>query len=161
MFIALKYVHLLSLVIWIGSIIFFSFVGAPAIFKSFDRQTAGDIVGVIFPKYFLVNQIFCSVSIVTLALIGYKAGFQMSIKAGLLILALMCGLVAYSSLVNAPQAREAKQQYRAEPDGQKKEELRKKFGKLHGISMALNATTLLLGLILLFFSIKYISISLS
>ena len=54
-----KFFHLMSLVVWIGSIIFFSFFGAPSIFKVLDRGLAGDVVGSIFPKYWMIGYI-CS-----------------------------------------------------------------------------------------------------
>jgi len=40
-----RFLHLFSLVVWQGSIIFFSFFTAPAIFKSLPREEAGDVVG--------------------------------------------------------------------------------------------------------------------
>lgn len=156
---AVKYAHMLTLVIWIGSIIFFSFIGAPSIFKTLDRQTAGDVVGAIFPKYFLIWQVCAVLGVLTLFYIGVKTGFSSSVKAGLLTLVLMGGVTAYSSLVNAPQARDVKYQMRTETDDAAKEALRKKFGRLHGISMALNILTLVMGLVLLWFAVLYIQIS--
>lgn len=37
---------------WLGSIVFFSFVGAPALFREFDNERAGDAVNVVFPLYY-------------------------------------------------------------------------------------------------------------
>ena len=42
--------HLLALVCWLGSIIFFSFFAAPAVFKALERPQAGDVIGAIFPR---------------------------------------------------------------------------------------------------------------
>ena len=47
----LNFIYLLSLVCWIGSIIFFSFFVAPVVFKNLEREIAGDLVGSIFPRY--------------------------------------------------------------------------------------------------------------
>ena len=44
----IKFLHLLSLSIWVGAMVFFSFVAAPAIFKTLPRETSGDVVGKIF-----------------------------------------------------------------------------------------------------------------
>ncbi|VAX23058.1 hypothetical protein MNBD_NITROSPINAE04-787 [hydrothermal vent metagenome] len=159
MLVFVKYIHLLTLVIWVGSIVFFSFIGAPAIFKNFDKKTAGDIVGVIFPKYFMLGQVCSVLALITLVVIGMKTGFQSSVKVGLALLLIMAGVVAYSSMVNAPKAHEVKYQIRSEQDETKKAELRKQFGKLHGVSMILNLTTLILGLVLLFYFIRYVTLS--
>ncbi|VAX15696.1 hypothetical protein MNBD_NITROSPINAE01-100 [hydrothermal vent metagenome] len=160
MLIAIKYIHLISVSIWIGAIVFFSFIGAPAIFKTLDRQTAGDVVGAIFPKYFMLGQICSVTALVTLALVGLSTGFQSSVKIGIILLLVMGGIAAYSGMVNGPQARAVKEDIRAETDATKKAELKKKFGKLHGISMVLNIATLLLALSLLFFTVKYIALPL-
>jgi len=159
MLIISRYIHLLSIVVWIGSIVFFSFIGAPAIFRTLDRQAAGDVVGAIFPKYFMLWQVCSVLSILTLLHVGFVTGFSSSVKVGLVILALMGGITAYSSLVNGPQAREVKTQIRTETDEVKKEELKKKFGRLHGISMVLNIATLILGLVLIYFVIRYLPAS--
>ena len=37
----INFIHILSLVCWIGAIVFFSFFTAPAVFKTLDRPTAG------------------------------------------------------------------------------------------------------------------------
>ena len=154
----IKYIHLLSLAIWIGSIVFFSFIGAPTIFKTLDRQTAGDVVGAIFPKYFMLGQICSVTSLITLTLIGVSSGFHQTIKVALVILLVMGGISVYSGMVNGPQAREVKESIRTETDETRKAELKKKFGKLHGISMALNITTLVLALSLIFFTVRYMAL---
>ncbi|MZH42488.1 MAG: DUF4149 domain-containing protein, partial [Nitrospinae bacterium] len=53
----LNFIYLLSLVCWIGSIIFFSFFVAPVVFKTLEREKAGEIVGIIFPRYYMVGYV--------------------------------------------------------------------------------------------------------
>lgn len=152
-----KYFHLLSMAIWTGSMIFFSFIGAPAVFKALDRQTAGDVVGEIFPKYFAMGIICCLIAIVTLAMMGKMTGYTSEVRIGLGILLVMACLASYSGLVNGPQAREVKRLTRIEQDTVKKEELRKQFGKLHGISVMVNLTTIAMALGVLWLLPRYIS----
>ena len=52
-----NFIYLLSLVCWIGSIIFFSFIVAPIIFKTLDREKAGEVVRKIFPLYYKLGYI--------------------------------------------------------------------------------------------------------
>lgn len=42
-----------ALGMWLGSIVFFSFVGAPTTFAVLDREDAGTVVNAIFPRYYL------------------------------------------------------------------------------------------------------------
>jgi len=49
----LRSVESLGLGVWVGSILFFSFVAAPTAFRSLDTQNAGLFVRGIFPKYYL------------------------------------------------------------------------------------------------------------
>lgn len=41
-----------ALGVWLGSIVFFSFVAAPALFAELGRDRAGDAVNVVFPRYY-------------------------------------------------------------------------------------------------------------
>jgi len=41
-----------ALGMWLGSIVFFSFVGAPALFDELGEDRAGDAVNVVFPRYY-------------------------------------------------------------------------------------------------------------
>ncbi len=154
-----KYLHLLTLVSWLGSIIFFSFVAAPAIFKGFERKQAGEIVGALFPKYFLLEEVSVVLAVATLFFIGTKIGFGGGVKIAFVLLALMGGLVFYSGMVNGPRAREVKMEIRtAEGDEAKVAELRKEFGKLHGVSVIVNMIILLLGLVLLYYALGYLAL---
>ena len=63
----IHFVYILSLVGWVGSIVFFSFFTAPVIFKLLDREKAGEVVGVIcFPCWLalknslVLSKYFCS-----------------------------------------------------------------------------------------------------
>jgi uncharacterized membrane protein len=156
MLMALKYIHLLTIVIWIGSIIFFSFIGAPTVFKTFDRTMAGDVVGAIFPKYYTLGLACSLMALSTLVLISLKTNFTFHAKAGIAAILIMGAATIYSTYVVWPKAHELKYQIRAESDEGKIVELKKKFVKYHGISMILNIATLAFGLMLLYFTLKYL-----
>jgi hypothetical protein len=42
-----------ALGIWLGSVVFFSFVAAPALFSELGSDRAGEAVNVVFPRYYL------------------------------------------------------------------------------------------------------------
>lgn len=46
-----RFVSLVSLAMWIGSIVFFSLLATPTIFRALSRYDAGEVVAAMFPKY--------------------------------------------------------------------------------------------------------------
>lgn len=138
----LQFIHLLSLVIWIGSIVFFSFIAAPAIFKTLPRETAGDVVGRIFPQYYKVGCVCSVLALGTLPLIAPGATERMA------SLALMTAVAFYAAFVMGPKVRRLKEELRKVVGNM--EQKKRRFSKLHGISMGLNMLVLAMGLVLLF-----------
>lgn len=144
----IRFIHLLSLVVWIGGMAFFSFIAAPAIFKVLPRETAGDVVGEIFPKYWMMGYI-CGVSaLATILLMSMMERSYPWIRIGLLTL--MCGLSFYSGMIVGAKAVAVKADIRKADDPSKKEILRAEFRTIHKESTILNAMILLLGVIVIF-----------
>ena len=144
----IKFLHLLSLSIWVGAMVFFSFVAAPAIFKTLPRETSGDVVGKIFPKYWLLGYAACITAALTLVIMS--APEKTVSTARMTILALMTGAVFYNGLSVATKARGIKAEIRAAQRQEEKDGLRGRFKKLHALSAALNMLALALGVVLIF-----------
>ncbi|ODS34675.1 MAG: hypothetical protein SCARUB_00255 [Candidatus Scalindua rubra] len=151
-----KFIHLMSLVVWIGSIIFFSFFGAPSIFKVLERELAGNLVGNIFPKYWMIGYICSTVAIGSLLLL-WKMGTSSAIVRTIL-LSIMMIITFYTGLRIGPMVREAKTQMRATEDVEKKEELRQRFLKIHRRSSEMNVTILILGIVTIFMTAYHLRI---
>ncbi|MFQ5544305.1 MAG: DUF4149 domain-containing protein [Nitrospiria bacterium] len=144
----LKFIHLLSLVIWIGGIVFFSFVAAPAIFKTLPRAQAGDVVAKIFPIYYKIAYVCGPLSLGTL--LGVSIQKASSPVWNFLCIALMTVLTFYSGIVIGRKVRQLKKERNAASTDVIQQEKEKAFKKLHGISMALNMLVLMIGMILIF-----------
>ena len=142
MVILIHFIHLLSLVMWMGSIIFFSFFTAPVVFRLLDRQKAGELISAIFPKYYGLGYICSVVAAATLML--SPRGME---GPPLIFLAVMAACTFYAGLVINPQARVLKQKMQEQPEN--REALEPQFRSLHGWSVRLNATVLMFGLGLL------------
>ena len=138
----IHFIHLLSLVMWMGSIIFFSFFAAPTVFRLLDRQKAGEVVGAIFPKYYGLGYI-CSVLAAATLMLSPR-GMQ---GPSLIFLTIMTACTFYAGLVINPKARALKEQMQEHPEN--REALEPQFKSLHGWSVRLNATVLVFGLGLL------------
>ncbi|MBI3399485.1 MAG: DUF4149 domain-containing protein [Deltaproteobacteria bacterium] len=148
MIVILKFIHLLSLVIWVGGIIFFSFIAAPSIFKVLPRETAGDVVGDIFPKYWMMGYICSITALVTIIALSFLGRTYPWVRIGLLVL--MVGMTFYSGLAVGAKAREVKAQIHTTEDPAKKEMLRAEFKTMHKRSAILNGIILAFGLVVIF-----------
>ena len=144
----IRFIHLSSLVVWVGGIVFFSFIAAPAIFKALPRETAGDVVGEIFPKYWLIGYICSITALLTLAYMAVNEKMIPVVKISLLVL--MTLITFYSGLAVGSKVRSIKAEIKAIEDTTKKESLRTEFKSLHLKSVILNIALLILGIIFLF-----------
>ncbi|MBI5638746.1 MAG: DUF4149 domain-containing protein [Nitrospinae bacterium] len=137
-----KYIHLLTLCVWVGGMVFFSFIGAPAIFKHLTRDMAGTVVGAIFPKYWMMGYVCSLLLLGTLFYIakGNVSAFKMQFG----ILAVAVALSFVSGMVIGVKARDIKAQMNAEQNAEKREALHKEFGRIHGISAITNMAVLFL-----------------
>ncbi len=138
--------------------VFFSFIGAPAIFRTLDKKAAGDVVGVIFPKYYMTGYVCCALALLSLGWMATKTGESVSVRAGFALLLVMGGVTIYSGGPLHGKVVAIKRLIREEKDESRLAPLKKEFGKTHGISAALNMFTLALGLGLVFVATRYISL---
>jgi len=145
-----RFLHLFSLVVWQGSIIFFSFFAAPAIFKSLPKEEAGDVVGRIFPRYWAMGYICSVISLVSLIYLCYLA--DIFLKKRLTLLVIMTIITFYSGLYIGKKARVLKAEMRVAGPGGAKDALRKRFKKIHAISASLNMLVFVLGVFLIYFT---------
>lgn len=136
-----NFIYLLSLVCWLGSIIFFSFFVAPVVFKTLDREKAGEIVGIIFPRYYKLGYICGSLILLSFLMIG-DVGLKWCAWG---IMVLGSGL---AGLVINPKAKKIKEQLKSSPENEIPP-LEARFKTLHSLSVKLNALVLFSGLWLL------------
>lgn len=138
----ITFIHLLSLVCWIGSIVFFSFFTAPAVFITLGREQGGEMMSVLFPRYYGLGYACSVLAAATLLLSPMGAtGLRLPFLIG------MAACTFYAGLVISPSARTVKKQMKDEPEN--RETLEPRFQSLHAWSVRLNATVLILGLGLL------------
>ena len=143
----INFFYIFGLVCWIGSIIFFSFFAAPEIFKLLDREKAGELVGVIFPKYYLLGYI-CAALVLPALLTS--AGEFLKTKQILLFIMIIGWL--YAGLFISPKARDLKAKIKFASAREEQKPLEVQFKKMHSLAVKLNGTVLLAGLGLLWFS---------
>ena len=138
-----NFIYLLSLVVWIGSIVFFSFFVAPVVFKSLEREKAGELVGIIFPRYYKVGYA-CG----TLILLSFLGSGVEEIGLKWCAWGTMCLTSILGGVVVNPKAKLLKEKIKSASE-KEKSKLESKFKSLHSFSVKLNAATLFSGLWLL------------
>ena len=121
--------------VWIGSIIFFSSIIAPTVFKSLDEKSAGLFLRAFFPKYYVFGIIIGVLAIV----IDVKSHDNL---AFLLIGSMI--VLSFISRGLIPMINNARDMGDTGKD---------KFKKLHTFSVILNVVTLLIGLVYIYNSI--------
>ena len=138
-----NFIYLLSLVVWIGSIVFFSFFVAPVVFKSLEREKAGELVGIIFPRYYKLGYA-CG----TLILLSFLAAGTEGIDLKWCAWGTMCLTSVLAGVVVNPKAKLLKEKIKSASE-EEKSEFEAQFKSLHSFSVKLNAVTLFSGLWLL------------
>jgi len=143
----IHFVYILSLVCWVGSIVFFSFFTAPVIFKLLDREKAGEVVGVIFPRYYFLGYV-CAVMTLFSLLVSTQELFG---PKQILLFIMIVGWF-YAGLVVSPKSRNLKALRQSASSAEEQELYEVKFKKVHSLAVKLNGTVLLAGLGLLWVS---------
>jgi hypothetical protein len=129
----------------------FTFVVTPAIFRSFGRDQAGEIVGKLFPGFFLFCLAVSSAALVLFFLLGAEQTSRpYRVSLSLLVLAVVINAYVLFSL--HPRTVEVKQQVASFAHAAPDSPARREFRKLHAVSAGLNLFLLLDGTALLVMS---------
>ena len=141
------YLYGIVLSLWVGGMALFTFLLTPVIFASYSRDSAGGIVGKLFPSYFLFALAVSAAGLILLLLSFHgSGGLRYRISLTLISLAVVASL--YVNFRLYPEVLQAKQEVRsfeAAPDSPS----RVRFRRLHARSAILNLIMIADGLTLL------------
>jgi len=93
----------LALGVWLGAMVFFSFVAAPTVFSVLPEADAGTVVNAVFPKYYVFGAALGAVALAAGAGRGVLAGFGTPLLALLGATLVGVALFAYSRWVLVPR----------------------------------------------------------
>lgn len=159
---ALRYVYILALVVWLGGIVVLGALVAPTTFDVLQRRDpaagralAGDVFGLTIARFHYIEYAAGALLVVTLAgmrLLGPRPA-AFGVRAG--ILAAMLALTMYSGLVVLPQL-DILQQAAGVPLSQlpAADGRRVAFDGLHQLSMRLMLITMAGALVLLYWEAR-------
>ena len=140
--VAMLFVYLLSLVCWLGGMVFFIVVTQTA-FTVLPKVEAGTFLAALFPRYYLFGYI-CGVIAVILAIFLCVTRMPRTWWAiAALTLAIALGLTIYAGAVVRPRVAAIRTvTEEANPDPVRRAE----FDRLHHLSVMLNGAVMLLNL---------------
>lgn len=145
----LKMLTVSSVSVWVGAMLFFSFFVAPAAFSVLDRESAGRLVTMVFPRYFVFGLVLGLMGLAGVVGRLLTVGERQAPWTALVLVLLMLVLTGYALVFLLPAietARVAMQAAGAESGSAAPEA--QAFAWLHRLSVTLNGVTLLAGLAL-------------
>jgi len=158
----LRYVAVLALVVWVGGLVALGGIAAPSAFDVMTarqvpdgRALAGALFGEMFRRFTTIS--YAAGGVVLLMLIVRRIlgprPHRFAWRAGLA--AVMLATTAYGSIVVASRIQQLQRETAVSPSSLPVDDPRRvEFGRLHGLSTALQLVPLLGGLALLFWEIK-------
>ena len=117
----------LILALWVGGMAIFTFIVTPAIFKSYRRDQAGEIVGRLFPGYFLYTLILAALALVLFFIVANDQS-RLAYRISLRLLIIGTGHQPFIAFKIHPDAVKLKQQVtsfeRESPDSPARKQFR-------------------------------------
>ncbi len=126
-------IYRLAIAFWVGGVAIFTFVLTPIIFKSYNRDEAGRIVGYLFPAYFRWGIVCGLVGLVALLLLRGR-----HFVPALVILLVMLSLSSFGAFYIEPRAAALKREIPSFVTTPKDHPLRREFSRLHAVSAVCN-----------------------
>jgi Domain of unknown function (DUF4149) len=138
---------------WLGSIIFFSFAVAPGVFALLkSRDEAGAVVGFALARLHLFGVIAAVVCLIAPLMLGRS--LKALVKPASLAVALMLLLTPASARIVIPRMDKLRTQMGSIEATPANDSRRAEFDRLHGISVKLEGSVLLLGLLAMFLTVR-------
>jgi len=134
--------------IWLGAMGCFAFLVAPAAFATLDREAAGRLVTVMFPRYYVTGIVLGAIALAACVGRGAMRGWRGWDWLSLGMVGLMLALTLYAWAVVLPAAHAAREALRAAGGGATTTDATR-FARLHRLSGGLNAVVMAAGIVLL------------
>jgi hypothetical protein len=133
----------LALVVWLGAIVFFSFVVLPSVFGAFPQELAGQVAGTIFPRYYALGSVAGAVAVIAALVLRSDTSATRAWSTITVMLVLMLTATLYAGRVIQPRAQALRPHLHETPVDP---DVRTEFDRLHHHAVQLNAGVLLLGI---------------
>jgi uncharacterized membrane protein len=146
------YLYVIVLSLWVGGMSLFTFIITPAIFKSYPRDAAGEIVGKLFPSYFLFG-LAVSVAALIFFLLSFQGRNPIMNGISVALISLAIAMSLYGNFRLYPEIKRVKQEVHSFETTAPNDPARIRFRSLHAQSAIINIILIADGLALLIMSI--------
>lgn len=144
----ISWIYLLSLSLWVGGMVFFSFFTTPVVFSNLPREAASQLLSALFPRYYQLGYVAG-----TLMLLSTLGAFLLSKNIywlRLILVLVMLGCTVYAGTVIRPKVHQIKVEQKAVEEGSPlAKKLQQRFDTQHRLSVILNLIVMIAGLFLL------------
>lgn len=144
----LRFIHLFAFTFWYGTLVYFTFIQAPVLFKNLPRPLFGEVQSHLFPAYYLISYICGTLLVVTYHLLHPLKNYASQDCVKITALCLMLLFSLGQGLWIGPQVARLRVERQAAEDAKdatQTELLAKEFGRAHGISSLLNLAVIVSG----------------
>lgn len=149
----LRFLEVFALGTWVGGIIYLSFVVAPGAFATLGSpHQAGALVGLVLGRLHILGLIAGVIYLAAAAALGRSLGAV--VRPAALVVILMCLLTLVSQRRVSPRMTELRLQMGSVDTTPRDNPLRVEFDRLHRVSVRLEGSVLILGLIALFLTVR-------
>jgi len=138
-----RFLYLLALAVWVGEIVFFSFVVAPAVFRVLDPPRAGAVVGAIFPRYYALGTVAGAVALACALVLARRASKTAWWTGAVVMLGLGLAATLWAGRVVHPRAQRLRVALEARGEAPSADAA---FRHAHRTAVVLNGAALLAGL---------------
>jgi len=146
------YLYGICLSLWVGGMSVFTFLVTPAIFRSYPRDKAGEIVGNLFPSYFPFT-LAISAAALLLLLISFRDKGRPGYRITVALASIAVVMALYVNFGLYPEMRAVKQQVRSF-ESSPEDPARIRFRQLHIRSAVVNLAVIADGFILLIMKMR-------
>jgi len=154
----LRYLMLLSLIVWLGGVIFFSFVLAPTAFSVVSARQAGSVVSRSLSALHWVGIVSGIVFLTTSMLYSrLHAGSAQPLAPRHILLYIMLGLTLISQFGISPRMATLRGSLPETNSPEATDPVRMRFNALHAWSTRLEGGVLLLGLVAVYLTSQQLS----
>ncbi|MDE3040375.1 MAG: DUF4149 domain-containing protein [Nitrospirota bacterium] len=146
----IEYLHALAIAILVGKVVLLSFVVAPILAKSLEREQFGMVVRRLFPAYYALGMGTAIMGLVSLSALAMIRGTSPSLLVGGGVWLIILAAESYCRSPLTPQSNEMRDRLKKqEQRGAVDPNLQAAWNRLHQRSVYLNSLVLLAGLCLL------------
>src|SRR5262249_18020171 len=137
--IALRFLYLLVVGVWLGAIVCFSFVVAPALFRAFEPERAGEVVSVVLGPYYRLGPAAGILAVAAAVLLGRGASARNRWRAAAIAHALALAATVWAGSAVFPETQRLRAALHAQGVAPASSA---EFGRLHRRAVTLNGIAL-------------------